>query len=157
MVKRLAIVSLAGLLLFINLALPTAAQQEGWSVGGGYWTLPNVDDQDGAIDTSGMFACAVMRSPAYMLELDYSIGDPGFLALAADYLYPLGSEGNYFGGSGYIGVGYTYFSADDLSNESGFNVMAGAEVGDSFLGTIRYDFLGSGQELFTISITYSFF
>ncbi len=155
MAKRLTILILAGLITFAGLSLPAAAQQEGWSIGGGYWTLPNVED--GVVDTSGIFACAVMRSPEYMLEVDYANDDPGFLALAADYLYPLGPQGNYFGGSGAIGIGYTYFSADDLENESGVNVIGVAEVGNSLFGTIRYDFLGSDQELLTIGITYSFY
>lgn len=154
MFKRYSILFLVAFIAIATHALPAAAQGESWSVGGGYWTLPNVDD--GIVDTNGMYASVAMRSMDYMLELDYSIEDPGFLALAADYLYPLNRQGTYFGGSGYIGLGYTYFSADELENESGFNVIAGAEFGDSLFGTIRYDFLGSDQELFTIGVSYSF-
>jgi hypothetical protein len=104
-----------------------------------------------------MYACVVMRSMSYMLELDYAIDDPGFLALAADYLYPLNQQGMYFGGTGYIGLGYTYFSADELDNESGFNAIVGAALGESLFGTIRYDFLGSDEELLTIGVSYSFY
>lgn len=136
-----------------TLASPALAQTESWSVGGGYFTLPNFD---GDADDSGMYACAVMRSSQYMLEIDYSIDSPGFLILAADYLYPLSEGDSYFGGSAYIGAGYTYFSADDIDNVSGFNALIGADLGNGLMGTVRYDFLGSDQELFTIGITYSF-
>jgi len=154
MLKRILTLTLVAIIISIGLALPAAAQGESWSVGGGYWTLPNVDSE--FTGTNGMYACVVMRSMTYMLELDYAIDDPGFLALAADYLYPLNQAGTYFGGAGYIGLGYTYFSADELDNESGINAVVGAGLGDSLFGTIRYDFLGSDQELFTIGVTYSF-
>jgi len=155
MVKRFAIISLAAMIVSAWLAVPSAAQEESWSFGGGYWSLPNVEGAD--VDTNGIYASAAISTMSYRLELDYAIGDPGFLALAADYLYPLDGGAGYFGGSGFIGLGYTYFSADDLDNESGFNVIAGAAVGESFQGSIRYDFLGSDQELFTIGLSYSFF
>ena len=154
MLKRLSMLTLAAVIISSGLALPAAAQGESWSVGGGYWTLPNVDSS--ISDTNGMYACVVMRSMTYMLELDYAIDDPGFLALAADYIYPLNQQGTYFGGAGYIGLGYTYFSADELDNESGINAVVGAGLGENLFGTIRYDFLGSDQELFTIGVTYSF-
>jgi hypothetical protein len=155
MLKRFSILALAALVPALGLALPAAAQQESWSVGGGYWTLPNVSVE--GVDSNGMYACVVMRSMSYMLELDYAIDDPGFLALAADYLYPLNQQGMYFGGTGYIGLGYTYFSADELDNESGFNAIVGAALGESLFGTIRYDFLGSDEELLTIGVSYSFY
>jgi hypothetical protein len=155
MVKRYAILLLAGTIVYAWLALPSAAQEESWSFGGGWWSLPNVGDSD--VDTSGMYASAAIDTLSYRLELDYAIGEPNFLALAADYLYPLNAGAGYFGGSGFVGLGYTYFSADDLENESGFNVIGGAAVGESLRGTIRYDFLGSDEELFTIGLSYSFF
>jgi len=157
MVKRYSILALVCMALILGLSVPAWAQeQEAWSMGGGYWTLPNVDDQDGAISTSGMYACAIMHSTEYQVEFDYAFGDTKFYALAADYLYPLTEGADYFGGSAFLGAGYTYFSADDLDNQSGFNVLLGAAVGDKLSGTLRYDFLGSDQELFALGVSYSF-
>jgi hypothetical protein len=140
--------------LLFGFTTPVAAQDDAWSLGGGYWTLPNYE---GTGDTSGFYASAIMRSPTYMLELDYGVSDPGFMALAADYLYPLTDGTGGFGGAGFIGVGYTYFSADDLNNVDGFNILAAADLGDSLFGTVRYDFLGSDQELITFGVSYSFY
>ena len=134
-----------------------AQEQQQWSIGGGYWTLPDVDTNDGAIDTSGMYASVTMRSINYLLELDYSLDDPSFYALAADYIYPLSQDQNYFGGQAFIGIGWTYFSADDLENESGFNLLLGASFSDALSGTIRYDYLGSDQEMMTIGVSYSIY
>jgi len=156
MINRYILFTLLGILITACFALPANAQTETWSVGGGYWTMPNLEGE--SVDSSGFYGAAVMRSMQYMLELDYAIDDPGFLVLAADYLYPLssGATGS-FGGNGYIGAGYTYFSADDLENESGFNIIAAAELGNSLFGSIRYDFLGNDQEMITFSVTYSFY
>lgn len=145
------------LIVILFTALPASAQTEAWAVGGGYWTMPNVDDSGGTIDTAGMFVSVNMRSMNYMIELDYSLDDPGFMGIAADYLYPLSQEQNYFGGSAFVGAGYTYFSADDLENESGFNLLVGTSFSENFLGTIRYDFLGSDQEIIVFGISYSFY
>ncbi len=153
MFNRTITITCVSLLLFGSLALPVSAQGESWSVGGGYWSLPGVS---GTKDTSGFYASAIIRSAVYLMEIDYAIDDPGFLALSADYLYPLDMGGSYTGGVGYLGAGYTYFSCDDLSNESGFNAMLGADFGQSLFGTIRYAFLGSDQELITIGVTYTF-
>ncbi len=156
MIKRYSIIVLAGMALFMFLTVPASAQQQSWAFGGGYWSLPNVDSHEGAIDTSGFYASGVMRSVNYILEFDYSIGDTKFYALAADYIYPLGASDNYFGTNSFIGAGYTYFSADELENESGLNVMLGANFGDALTGSARYDWLGSDQELLTFGVTYSF-
>lgn len=161
--KNIILCVVAAVALFI--AIPASAQNYGqtaqsqqiWSVGGGYWTLPNVDDNGGAIDSSGVYASVSLRSINYLLEFDYSIQDTGFYVLSADYLYPLSQDQNYFGGSAFIGAGYTYFAADDLENESGFNILVGSAFSENFQGTIRYDFLGSEQELITFGVQYSFY
>lgn len=135
----------------------SAQEQEQWSIGGGYWTIPDVDTNEGALDTSGMFASVAMRSINYFIELDYSLQDPSFYVLAADYIYPLSQDQNYFGGQAFLGFGWTYFSADDLENESGFNLLLSTTFSDALNGTIRYDFLGSDQEMMTIGVSYSFY
>ena len=142
------------LAVFLSAASPANAQGQQWSLGGGYWTLPNVDSD--TIATSGMYAAARMLSYEYMLEFDYSIDDPSFYALVADYLYPLNEMGTLVGGNGYIGVGYTYLSSDELENQNGMNILACASLGDALFASVRYDFLGDDQELFTIGATYSF-
>jgi hypothetical protein len=155
MLKRCILISILTALVIGAFVQPASAQGESWSVGGGYFTLPNVDTQDGTIKSSGMYACAQMRSPTYVMEVDYGIDDPGFLVVAADYLYPLSASESY-GGSSFLGAGYTYFSSDTLDNQQGFNVMAGMEFGTGLQGSIRYDFLGGDQEMVTVGITYMF-
>ncbi|MCX6645139.1 MAG: hypothetical protein NTY09_02085 [bacterium] len=130
--------------------------QQIWALGGGYFSLPNVDSKNGKIDTSGIYASASMRSTNYLLEFEYSLQDAGFYALAADYLYPLSQEENYFGGSAFIGAGYTYLAADEMNNANGFNLLVGAVFSDKFLGTIRYDLLGNDEDLMTFGVSYSF-
>jgi hypothetical protein len=157
---RTVILVFVSIMILAFIALPASAQTgtEGtWSLGGGYWTLPNLDDEDNDINSAGFFASATMRSINYLLEVDYSMQDTGFLGLAADYIYPLSQDQNYFGGSAFVGAGYTYFSADNLSNESGFNAILGATFSDKFLGTIRYDILGNSQELLTFGVSYAFY
>jgi len=156
MIKRYYTVMLAGLMMFAFLSLPVQAQTESWSIGGGYWTLPNYDSGEVSVDTSGFYASVAMRAESYLLEFDYAIDDPGFYALATDYIYPLSGGESYFGGSSFVGAGYTYFSADELDNAQGFNVVLGAELSQGLAGAIRYDFLDGDQELFTIGVTYSF-
>ena len=156
MTKRLTLLLVIGFMLAGAMATPASAQQtETWALGGGYFTLPNVDTGETSIDTSGMYASAQMRSPTYLLELDYSIGDPGFLALAADYLYPVSASESSMGGA-YIGAGYTYFSCDDLDNGQGINIVVGSDFSSGLAGQIRYDMLGSDEEMWTFGLTYSF-
>jgi hypothetical protein len=154
MLKRFSVLTIAGMILIFSLAFPASAENENWAVGAGYWNLPNLSVED--VGSSGIFASVQMKSSNYLVEFDYSLQDPTFYALAGDYLYPISGEETGFGGSGYIGAGYTYFSCDDLSNESGFNILAGADFGNSLFGSVRYDMLGSDSELLTIGITYSF-
>ncbi len=156
MIKRYYTVTLAGLMLFAFLSLPAQAQSGSWSVGGGYWTLPNFDSGEVSVDTSGFYASVAMHAESYLLELDYAVGGTGFYALAADYIYPLSAGDSYFGGSSFVGAGYTYFSADDLPNAQGFNVVLGADLSSGLAGTVRYDLLEGDQEMFTIGVTYSF-
>jgi hypothetical protein len=155
MLKRCILISILMILVLCAFVHPASAQGESWSLGGGYFTLPNVDTQDGTIKSSGIYACAQMRSPTYVLEADYGIDDPGFLVIAADYLYPL-SAGESYGGKSFVGAGYTYFSSDTLDNEQGMNLIAGMEFGSGLQGSLRYDFLGGDQEMITVGITYVF-
>jgi hypothetical protein len=153
MKKRFVLIAIAGGLLFGLLAAPASAQNESWSLGAGYFTLPNVS---GDVDDSGLYGCVAMMAENYRVEFDYGFDSPNITILSADYLYPLSQEENYLGGNAYIGAGYTYFSADELDSESGFNVLVGANFSGGLMGTIRYDILGSDQETFTIGVTYSF-
>jgi len=147
-----------GLVLFGIMGTPAWAQgmTENFAFGGGYWSMPGVDTSAGTIDDSGFFASVTMVSTNYYMEFDYSFEDPEFYALAADYIYPLDQSSGMFGGSMFLGVGYTYFSSDVLENESGLNLLAGTSLGDMLTGTVRYDYLGSDQELLTFGVTYTF-
>ncbi|HEX9746300.1 MAG TPA: hypothetical protein VGB30_12815 [bacterium] len=162
MFKRFSMLTIAAIIAFGISGLPAYAQYGGnpmdmgtFSLGGGWWSMPDAGD---GIDNSGLYVAGQYRAEQYMLEFDISMADTQFYALAADYLYSL-AEGGYSMASGavYIGAGYTYFSSDDLDNESGLNAILAAEVGDQLFGSIRYDWLGGDQDMFTLGITYSFY
>lgn len=156
--KKILLIATAGLVLFGLIGTPVSAQgmTESYSIGGGYWSMPNLDTDSGAIDSSGYYASISMLSSNYYMEFDYSFEDPEFFCLAADYIYPIDQSAGMFGGSTFLGGGYTYFSSDDIGNESGLNILAGASLSQGLMGVIRYDFLGSDQELLTFGVTYSF-
>lgn len=154
MIKRNAILLISAFILAGMLATPASAQTglgETIAVGGGWWSMPNVG---GGVSDSGLFAALSFRAMEYYLEIDYAIDDPNLLAISADYTYPLTSAGFQGGANAWIGAGYTYLTGDGLESEHGFNVMAGTELTDIIWGTARYDFLGSDQEMFTLSIQY---
>ena len=156
--KRTFLIILAGLTFCAMLETPVFAQggSQQFAFGGGYWTMGGADDQDGTIDTSGFYASGSMVSKEYYLEFDWSFEDPSFYALAADYIYPFDQSAGMFGGSTFLGAGYTYFSSDVFETEKGFNVLGGVYLGETLIGTVRYDFLGSDQELLTFGVTYMF-
>jgi hypothetical protein len=135
-------------------AVPASAQNESWSMGGGYFTLPQIDDNSGKLDTSGFYTSLQMRSTSYVIEADYALGGSKFFAIAADYLYPL-SQGEGVKGS-FVGTGYTYFSSDTFDNAQGFNAIAGMEFSQGLVGTLRYDFLSSDHQMFTAGVFYTF-
>ena len=151
MFKRCGVVLITGIALTFFLSIPASAQQE-ITIGGGWWSMPDVE----SVSDSGLYASLIMGSETYQLELDYGVDDLNFMALAADYLYSLSGSGYEMGSSAYIGVGYTYFSSDDLDNANGLNVMLAADLGEAIGGQVRYDFLGGDQDMFTIGITYQF-
>jgi len=153
----LRVFALGGLILgvFLSYALPSYAQGEVVSVGGGWWSMPNVDDQEGTIDTSGPYLSLISRSVNYLLEVDYGVSDTNFLAFVGTYLYPLSMDRQSVT-STFVGAGYTYFLSDELEDEKGLNVLIGAEFGANFTGIIRYDFLGSDQEMITFGLSYTF-
>ena len=156
--KRLLLIATAGLALFILMGTPVSAQgmTENFAFGGGYWTMPNLETDSGAIDSSGYYASISMISDTYYMEFDYSFEDPEFYCLAASYIYPIDQSAGMFGGSTFLGGGYTYFSSDTLESESGLNIIAGANLSQGLMGIIRYDFLASDQELLTFGVTYTF-
>ena len=159
MPKRYLVLAVICATVFAGGALPAFAQD--WtSVGGGYWTLPNYAGKEGeeevAVGTEGIFASLAAYSNQAYFEIDYAIEEPNFFALAFDYLYPMGKETRRGGESAYLGMGYTYFYCKDVGNESGINVMIAADMGDELFAALRYDFLGSDKELFTVGLTYKF-
>jgi hypothetical protein len=169
MFKKLMLLVAASVVITLIAAIPAFAQDYGqdygqsnnqsnqiWDLGAGYFTLPNVDNNGGDFDTSGLFISASMRSTNYLLELDYSLKKTGFVAIAADYIYPLSQQENYFGGSAFVGAGYTYLAADEMGNASGFNLLVGAVFSENFVGKIRYDLLGDDEEMLTFGVAYSF-
>jgi hypothetical protein len=147
--------------IFLLMASPSFARSssssgsESWTVGGGYWTMPNVDDDEGKLDTSGFYGSLAMKSTNYMIEGDYALTGSKFICISADYIYPLGQDTAGLSNT-FIGAGYTYFAGDDFDNAKGFNAVAGASFGNSMAGQIRYDFLGNSQEMFTLGVTYAF-
>jgi len=158
MSKRYTIAIIAILLLISTPAFAKSSKQELWSMGGGYWTLPNAaskDSKGNTLETSGFYGSLSMRSATYLLEGNYSITGSKIFAVAADYLYPVGQGSGQFSDT-FIGVGYTYFTSEEFDNEKGFNVIGGTTFGDNIVGEIRYDFLGGSQEMFTIGLMYSF-
>lgn len=140
----------------ISGALPSYAAEKTtgdiWGFGGGYWMMPNLDEDEVKVPTSGAYTCVQVMSENYIIEIDYALDEPNSLAIAIDYLYAFGGQGSK--GGPFIGLGYTYFTAKELDNKSSFNVMLGSTFGDSILGIARYDILGSNQELLTIGLTY---
>jgi hypothetical protein len=161
--KRTFILSAISFILIGVFAVPAFAQiqttsqsKQIWAVGVGYVTLPSADDKDGTIDTAGEYASVQMISSNYLMEGDYGFNGPKFIAVAADYLYPV-SSGEAGGMNGaFVGAGYTYFSSDDLGKNQGLNVIAGIQVGENLVGTLRYDFPGSDSSMITVGFSYAF-
>ena len=133
----------------------TSTQNQSWSVGAGYFTLPKINDKSGKLSRSGPYASIAMRSSDYLLEGDYALGDSKFVALAVDYLYSMTASQGAANGT-YVGAGYTYFSSTTFKNAKGFNLIAGMNFSSKLNGNIRYDMLNSNHELLTAGISYLF-
>lgn len=121
-----------------------------FSLGAGLYQAPSGADSD-----SGLYGLARYEISSFEFEIDYGLTGKNFFLGAADYLYYFPTAEGITKTAISLGGGITFVSDDPSKSDTKFgpNVLGQVRVLDNYSVQVRYDFLGSGANLWTFGVS----